>query len=191
VTPGSPFAYFLDVTNNGPAAATGVTVISTLSPAVSFVSASAGCANAAGTVTCTVGALGAGGSTTCTIDVTANNWGGAVTTASVSADQTDPSAANNAATEVTLFDLGLSKELLHGSDERLTLEALAGPVAREELFRVRRPPRTSWEIVVDGTSADVSGAGGALDLQLLGSDLVTVVGDSVGIGAATAAACAW
>jgi uncharacterized repeat protein (TIGR01451 family) len=183
VTPGSPFSYLLDVVNNGPALATGVTLATALSPAVSFVSASAGCANASGTITCAVGTLGVGAMASRVIDVTANNWGGAVATASVSADQTDPSVANNSATEVTLFDLGLSEELVHGSDERLSLEALPGPVAREELFRIRRPPRSSWEIVVDGTSADVSGAGGALDLQLLGADLVTVVLDSVGIGA--------
>jgi uncharacterized repeat protein (TIGR01451 family) len=183
VTPGSPFSYVLDVTNNGPAAATGVTITNTLSPAVTFVSASAGCTNASGTVTCAVGGLAVAATASRTINVTANNWGGAVDTASVGGTQTDPAAANNTATEVTLFDLGLSKELVHGSDERLTLEALPGPLAREELFRIRRPPRTSWEIVVDGTSGDVSGASGALDLQLLGSDLATVVGNSVGIGA--------
>lgn len=182
VLPGDPFSYVLDVTNNGPAPATGVTLINILSPAVSFVSASPGCGNAAGTVTCNVGALAAGGSTSRTINVTANNWGGAVNTAWVSAVQTDPASANNTAIEVTLFALGLSQELVHGSDERLTLEALPGPLAREELFRIRRPSRTSWEIVVDGTSADVSGPTGALDLQLLGSDLLTVVRDSVGIG---------
>lgn len=53
----------LEVTNNGPDPATGVTVLDTLPPEVQFDSADPGCSNAAGAVTCKIGALAVGEST--------------------------------------------------------------------------------------------------------------------------------
>jgi uncharacterized repeat protein (TIGR01451 family) len=182
VAQGAPFSYTLTVTNGGPSAATGVTLVDTLSPAVSFVSASAGCSNAAGTVSCSLGSLGSGAGATVTINVTAGNLAGAVNTASVSSAGPDPVAVNNTSYEATAFELGLAKELVHGGEYRLDLAPLPGPVAREELFRLRRPARTSWEVVVDATSADVSGPGQAIALDRLGPDLATVLGSAVPIG---------
>src|SRR5207245_9988621 len=56
-TAGTDIPYTLTVTNNGPSTSSGGTVADVLPAQVSFVSASAGCTNAAGTVTCTFGAL--------------------------------------------------------------------------------------------------------------------------------------
>ena len=182
VPQGAPFSYTLTVTNGGPSVATGVTLTDFLSQAVSFASASAGCVNASGVVTCALGTLAQSAAASVTIDVTANNYAGAVNSASVTGAEADPSASNNLSYETTVFDLGLSKELPHGSDERLSLEALPGPVAREELFRLKRAARTSWEVVVDGTSADVSGPGQAISLQRIGPDLTTVLQDAAPVG---------
>jgi hypothetical protein len=111
------------------------------------------------------------------------SFAGAVNAASVSGAEPDPVAADNQSYESTVFELGLSKELVHGTEYRLDLAALPGPVAREELFRLRRPARTSWEVVVDATSADVSGPAQPIALQRLGPDLLTVLQDSAPIGA--------
>jgi uncharacterized repeat protein (TIGR01451 family) len=183
VPQGAPFSYDLTVTNGGPSAAAGVTLSDVLSPAVSFVSASAGCSSAAGTVTCDLGSIAPGGSASVSIDVTAGAFAGALNAASVTGAQSDPVAANNSSYEATVFEVGLSKELAHGAEYRLDLGALPGPVAREELFRLERPARTSWEVVVDATSADVSGPGQPISLQRLGPDLVSVLQDSAPVGA--------
>jgi large repetitive protein len=55
VHPGTPFTYVLTATNNGPAAATGVSVRDPLPAPLQFVAASDGCTNQAGTVTCAPG----------------------------------------------------------------------------------------------------------------------------------------
>ena len=184
VPPGAPFSYTLSVSNAGPAAATGVRVVDTLPAAVSFVSASAGCTAGAGGVTCDLGGLAPGGQATASIDVTANpGFAGALDTASVSGNEADPIAGNDSAAETTLFLLGLGRELVHGSLERLSLEALPGPLVDEELFRLRRPARTSWEVVVDATSGGVAGPGQAISLQLLDADMNGVAQDSLPIGA--------
>jgi len=102
VTEGHNLTYHLDVTNNGPANATGVTVTDTLPTNSTFVSASSGCVSAAGVVTCTVGDLASGASTGFDITVTAGSAGTSLTnTASVSGDQFDPDTSNNTSTVVT------------------------------------------------------------------------------------------
>ncbi|MFN8371565.1 MAG: NosD domain-containing protein [Anaerolineae bacterium] len=58
ITLGNSVTYTLSVVNNGPGGSNGVVVTDTLPANVTFVSASAGCTQAAGVVTCNVGALG-------------------------------------------------------------------------------------------------------------------------------------
>jgi uncharacterized repeat protein (TIGR01451 family) len=98
VAVGSNVTYTITVSNAGPHAVSGVTVTDTLPAEVSFVSASAGCANVGGTVTCAVGTLAGGGTATVTITVTATTTGTAVNSASVAGNGYDPEAANNSAT---------------------------------------------------------------------------------------------
>jgi uncharacterized repeat protein (TIGR01451 family) len=102
VTEGHDLTYHLEATNNGPANATGVVVTDTLPTNSTFVSASAGCTEAAGVVTCTVGNLASGASAGFDITVTAGSAGTSLTdTASISGDQSDPDSTNNTSTVVT------------------------------------------------------------------------------------------
>ena len=105
VTEGQTFTYHLTASNSGPAAATGVTVTDTLPANSTFVSASAGCTEAAGVVTCTAASLASGASTTFDILVTAGSSGTSLTnTAAISGDQSDPNGANDSSTVVTTLN---------------------------------------------------------------------------------------
>jgi uncharacterized repeat protein (TIGR01451 family) len=73
VIPGNALAWTLTVTNNGPADSNGAQVTDTLPTGVTFVSASPGCALAAGKVTCTLGLLSVGNTAAFTINVTVND----------------------------------------------------------------------------------------------------------------------
>ncbi len=105
VTEGDTYSYTLNITNNGPANATSVVVTDPLPANSTFVSASAGCTEAAGSVTCTIGSLAAGASASRTITVVAGSVGSSLTnTATVSAFQFDPDLANNSSTVVTVLN---------------------------------------------------------------------------------------
>jgi uncharacterized repeat protein (TIGR01451 family) len=97
VVPGTNETFELVVHNDGPSTANNVVVSDVLPATLSFVSASAGCGEAAGTVTCTVGSLGPGESRT--LEVTgrvASSLDQCLSnTATVSSDTTDPDRSNN------------------------------------------------------------------------------------------------
>jgi uncharacterized repeat protein (TIGR01451 family)/CSLREA domain-containing protein len=95
VAVGAALSYGASVTNQGPAAATGVSLAVTLPASVGFQSAPAGCAQAGVTVTCTIGALAAGASAARTITVTPNAGGTITAGAAADATETDPNSANN------------------------------------------------------------------------------------------------
>ncbi len=102
---GQNLTYTITVTNNGPAAATGVTVTDTLPAGVSYVSASGTgwtCNQSSGVVTCTRSSLANGASATITIVVTANTAGTITNTASVTGNQSDPNTSNNTSSASTL-----------------------------------------------------------------------------------------
>jgi len=105
VNAGQNLTYTVNVRNNGPSAATGVTVTDTPPVTLALVSATGSqgtCSIAAGTITCNVGTLASGAQATATIVVTP--LAGAVpsvsNTAAVTANLTDPVAANNSSTVV-------------------------------------------------------------------------------------------
>lgn len=181
VPAGGALTYTLTVSNVGPLVATGVTLVDPLPAAVSFVSASAGCTASGATVTCALGSLDPGASQVVKIQARANRYTMAKNTASVAANEVDPVAGNNVAMESTLILFGGAGELTHGSLRWEDLAALPGPAAREGLFRLVREPRSSYEVVVDAASGDVSGASGVL-LQRVDADLATVLQDSVPAG---------
>jgi uncharacterized repeat protein (TIGR01451 family) len=95
VTVGDDFTYTLEVTNNGPATAVDTTVSDTLPAGVTFVSATAGCTEAAGVVTCDLGDLASGGTATVEIVVTADAVGTVNNTASVASSSPDPDTTDN------------------------------------------------------------------------------------------------
>jgi uncharacterized repeat protein (TIGR01451 family) len=133
VTEGDTYSYGLTVTNNGPADATSVVVTDPLPANSTFVSASAGCTEAAGTVTCTIGSLAAGASASRSITVVAGSAGSSLTnTATVSAFQFDPNLANNSSTVVTALNHNpvctevTAGEILWPPNHKLSLRTLAG-----------------------------------------------------------------
>jgi uncharacterized repeat protein (TIGR01451 family) len=101
VTEGHNAAYTVTATNLGPTTATGVKISDPVPAGSTFVSASPGCALAAGVVTCTAGTLAPGASQSFTITVLAGSGSSLVNTATVSGDQPDPNHANDSATVTT------------------------------------------------------------------------------------------
>jgi uncharacterized repeat protein (TIGR01451 family) len=100
---GTDVSYTLTVTNNGPSASSGGTVRDELPAGVTFVSASAGCTNAAGVVTCSFGTLLPGVSVTFSITLHIAGCGAISNTATVTATSPteDIVLSNNAATANT------------------------------------------------------------------------------------------
>ena len=110
VNQGTNMTYTLQVTNNGPAVAQGVTVSDNpLPPEVSYVSVSTtqgSCTYTAGTksVGCSLGSISVGGLVIVTINVTANTFSSSTqstNTATVSATTIDPNTTNNSSTSLS------------------------------------------------------------------------------------------
>lgn len=152
VLAGANLTYILDITNNGPAAATGVTVTDNLPPAVNLVSAasSQGGCTGTGTLTCTLGDISPGGaaSITVVVNVPAGAAGTLANSATVSAGQADPNPANNTATAVTTIsraaDLAISK-----SDSPDPVAA--GQTLTYTLSAVNNGPSTATGLTVSDT----------------------------------------
>jgi uncharacterized repeat protein (TIGR01451 family) len=100
---GVNLSYRVTVTNNGPAAATNVSVVDNLPGGVNFVSSSAtiGSCSGAGPVTCAIGSLPANATAIVTIVVTPTTSGQLVNSATVSASETDNISSNNTASITT------------------------------------------------------------------------------------------
>ncbi|MSR65316.1 MAG: DUF11 domain-containing protein [Verrucomicrobiae bacterium] len=98
---GSNLTYTITVTNRGPDTTASVTLIDTLPPGVTFVSASTGCGEVGGTVTCELGSLASGGTSNITIVVTTTAAGTITNTALVAGAESDPVQGNNTAQAVT------------------------------------------------------------------------------------------
>ncbi|HEY2666660.1 MAG TPA: SBBP repeat-containing protein [Actinomycetota bacterium] len=112
---GQALTYTTTVTNNGPNAATGVSVADTLPPGTTF-SGDSGPFGACGpgpTATCGFGTLPAGASATMTATITPTGTGTITNTVTASSNNSDPNPANNtsalATTVGTAADLSLSK----------------------------------------------------------------------------------
>jgi uncharacterized repeat protein (TIGR01451 family) len=98
LTVGDTITYTLAASNAGPGPASNVVVTDPLPANVTYVSNTCGAAFAAQTVTWTIGNLASGANASCDIVVTVNAVGPINNTATISADQTDPTPANNAST---------------------------------------------------------------------------------------------
>ena len=104
VAVGGNLTYTVTMTNNGPSAATDVTLTDTLPGGVTFVSAmpSQGTCSGTATVTCALGTISSGASATVAIVVTPTTAGTITNSASVTANETDPDTANNFTTQTTV-----------------------------------------------------------------------------------------
>jgi hypothetical protein len=80
-------------------------------------------------------------------------------------------------------DMGTDNEITHGMDQVHDLAAQqAGSLADADWYRLEIPGRTSWEIIVDGMTGDVSdGTPAAPALDLLASDGTTGAGPSAAL----------
>ena len=103
VTVGQNITYSITVTNNGPVAATNVTVADPLPAGTSFVSATPSQGSCSGNpnVICALGGISSGNNATITIIATATSAGTRTNTANVTANETDPVTANNSASAST------------------------------------------------------------------------------------------
>jgi len=193
VQPGAPLTYTVTVTNNGPSAATGVTLVDTLPAGVTFVSSVPGsptCTFGGGTVTCNLGAVAQVSSAVVTINVNVTTTVGVlVNTASVTGAETDPNATNNSAFASTAVG-GRKGELTHGMDMRYDLATNPGPVPDEDSFRISQKPYSSYEVLVDDTSGDIGTGSGPL-LERIGADGTSILQSSVPVGVGPSRSLRW
>ena len=170
VAPGQGLTYSVVVTNNGPSDATGATVADFFPSAVTGVTWScagvggASCPAPSGTGDISqVASMPVGGSLTYTAAGTVSPsatgllTNAAFVTAALGANDFIP--GNNAAYDTDSVE-GFASELVHGTSQLRSLQALPGPAARDEYFLVSQKPFSSYEVVVDATSGDI-GAGQA------------------------------
>jgi uncharacterized repeat protein (TIGR01451 family) len=106
--PGQTFDYTLVVRNNGPSTATGVTVADTLPASFSLITATSTQGTCTGTtvITCNVGTMLNGATVTITLHGTAAGTGSLANTATVTANETDPTPANNSSSVNLQFVAG-------------------------------------------------------------------------------------
>lgn len=102
---GVSLSYRITATNNGPAAATNVTVADILPGGVAFVSATAtqGTCSGTGPVNCNLGSLAVGASAIVTIVVTPSSPGQITNSATVNANESDFDSTNNTASTTTVI----------------------------------------------------------------------------------------
>ncbi len=119
ITPGETLIYTLNVTNDGPSDATGVTVVDTLPAGVTYVTATPSqgtVSEVGGVITASLGNLvsGAGATVAITVTIDAGTFGIINNTAVVSGNETDTVAANDMAIEPTVvapeIDLVITKD---------------------------------------------------------------------------------
>jgi uncharacterized repeat protein (TIGR01451 family) len=111
LVPGAPLTYTAIVTNKGPSPATGVTLVDSLPAGATVVPAPGATLRPDGTIAETLGTLASGASTTVTIVVVPTVLGTATNSVTASANEIDPTKADNTASVTTsVLDLPGSLE---------------------------------------------------------------------------------
>jgi uncharacterized repeat protein (TIGR01451 family) len=141
VLAGGQLTYDVRVRNDGPAAATAVTVLDELDALVRFESAAPSrgtCTHVAGVVRCDLGAMAAGETASITVRVTPLQQGNVRARATVQGPEPDPDAADNTSSALTTVQAA--------ADFSVTLTDTPDPV------RVRAPLTHRAEVANDGPS---------------------------------------
>ncbi|HKY43589.1 MAG TPA: PQQ-dependent sugar dehydrogenase, partial [Pyrinomonadaceae bacterium] len=121
---GLGLSYRITATNNGPAAATNVTVTDTLPGGVAFVSATStqGSCSGTGPINCNLGSLTVGASAIVTIVVTPSSPGQITNSATVSATESDFDSTNNTASTTTVIQSSAASPVM--LDDNLTVSTV-------------------------------------------------------------------
>ncbi len=157
VNVGSELTYSFMVQNGGPDTAPGVQLADTLPEGVTFVSASAGCANNSGTITCALGSIPNGGSAFVSIVVIPTQPGSITNSATANSfGVIDPSNGNNTSTITTEVIGEEEPEFLtvEPDSENITTEP-GGTVSIP--VEINNPDTTQTNIFID-TNQTVTGA---------------------------------
>ena len=199
---GQTLSYTFTVTNNGPGAATNVTISHTLPTNVAFVSANASpggtATQSAGIVTANFPSIAFGDSATVTIDVTPSTAGSLQLSASVSSPTGDPNSANNSASapvtvnqpQVPTANIGVSigssaGSVLQGSSVTFSVTATnSGPdPARGVTLTVTLPAGLAFMSTTQGSQSNGVITVPLGDMALGANTTVTIVAQATGLGA--------
>ncbi len=150
---GSPLTYTIQVTNKGPAVASGVFVTNVLSGGIIFNSATTTqgtISNNAGTVIAALGTLASGGRATISISVSPTLVGAVTASVRVIGNQLDPIQSNNSAT--------LTTPVSPAADLSLTLSALPNPsvLGSNIIYTItvtNKGPNTANNVLISDTLA--------------------------------------
>lgn len=209
VVSGANVTYTLTIRNNGPAAATAVTVADTLPASLTLVSATpsqgAPCTGTT-TVSCVLGGLASGAQATVAIVATTSTPGVVLNTATVGAAESDPNPGNNSATEPTTVANATDADLRVTKNETPDPVLAGGLVAYAITVQNRGPAAATAVMLTDvvpaGTtfesltvpggwacSTPAVGAGGSVSCALasLASGATTVFDLRVRVDGATPA----
>lgn len=194
LVPGQSIAYAIVVRNDGPSAVTSAPVSDPAPSALTGVAwtctATGGACPPSGSGSIAVGVdLTVGGTATFTMTATvpANAGDGTLVvnsaTVSAPAGVVDPDPNDNLAIDIDVVVRRIDGEIAHGTMLRANLMGTFGQDV--DLYRLRREPSSSYEVVVDETSGDI-GAGSGPSLDLVAADGSTVLWSSVPVGAGSA-----
>ena len=195
-TPGTGISYTITASNDGPSDAPGSGIDDVFPSTITGVTwtctaaggASCGAPAGSGSVSDTP-SLPAGSLVTYvasgTVDAGATGTLANTVLASVGAGVSELDASNNAATDVDNLTLASLSELVHATRTVRSLQAQPGPLETKDYFWVNQPARSSFEVLVDGSTGSISSGDGP-GLDLLAGDATTVVVSSVPAAAGSA-----
>jgi uncharacterized repeat protein (TIGR01451 family) len=197
VSVGTLIRYDVEVENEGPSGASGVRLVLSFPPSLTFVSASSGsCTSFLGQVRCNFGSMADGAEVDVQVRLLALLPGTITATASVSANEPDPVPGNNTASEttnVTLFQRDSAEGSVRvsirlevppndgGDSGEITLGSRLSGIDDSAPLELELSPGEG-EYVVEAMLAEASGRSGAWRFELRPSPSFEVEGIRVETG---------